>query len=365
MLASKAVKAPAASKTTSAKYTIVSRRSNTSTTTPLQAASYNAARRKSLVKQTNMARALQLQKQQTISFYQQLARQRQVQQAYLKQQNALLALKATSRQSQQMHTGAQARRQAVKRAFRQYGVSSYARGSLIRTGRYTAASARNTLTLSQAIAATKSKNSSAAARAAQSLKASNRNRARFGAKTVVVSTYVSTPTVRTPKAIQIKSVRQRPSQGRKGKAPLQSTAKPKASCFLGEQVLTRESPWVTAGNDAGVDNCLAVALANHLLYTTGTRLTDAQVASVAAAGTTISETVAALQAGLIAGIRPDDLVYECSSPGTICIFDTPDGTHAVLRLPRGRVVSWGQELYPVNRHKWFFKEAWSVNWLVS
>ncbi len=121
--------------------------------------------------------------------------------------------------------------------------------------------------------------------------------------------------------------------------------------------------WIAAGNNQGTENCVAVAIANHLLAWTGYRLTDDQVSDLHEAGDgTIRGTLLAA-AVLWRNIRVALAVkLSCLSSlyptGTLLGTSTSRGPHAVLLMPGNQVVSWG-ELTPLED---VTEEAWYVQW---
>jgi hypothetical protein len=143
------------------------------------------------------------------------------------------------------------------------------------------------------------------------------------------------------------------------KKPVKAAAKPKASVIT-PAVNPR---WVTAGNDKGVDNCLSVAIANHLLAWTDYRLDDDQVNSIP--GETVYDALRYLQES-----DPFDNVHvemfaeltdtHHDIPGSLICFYTPKHIeHAGLLLGSG-MISWG-EVSPIPET---VTEAWYIRWRV-
>ena len=149
----------------------------------------------------------------------------------------------------------------------------------------------------------------------------------------------------------------------RGKHPTAAPLKPKAGIVLREDA-PGETPWITAGNDQGVGNCAAVAIANHLLYHEMLEMTDDQVNLLAEQGETIPELIEALKAGLFENVGVYMHCRDYSGPGNVHVYKTgpkPGDVHAALRLPYGKVVSWGQETYL----HYVVAEAWFIKWAIS
>lgn len=136
-----------------------------------------------------------------------------------------------------------------------------------------------------------------------------------------------------------------------------TAAKPKASVITPAV----NSEWVTAGNDQGVDNCLPVAIANHLLAWTNFRLDDDQVNLIQ--GETVYDALRFLEE-----TDPFDNVHvevfaeltdtHHDIPGSLICFETPKRIeHAGLLIGSG-VVSWG-EVSPMPEA---ISEAWYIRW---
>lgn len=128
--------------------------------------------------------------------------------------------------------------------------------------------------------------------------------------------------------------------------------------------------WITAGNELEQQNCTAVALANHLLYHTGHRITDTEVDMLAAyhrwdlAGALrmIDQYSVWPHVGLseYGQVAPAD-----AKPGMVVGFEvvvegkTVD--HCGLLLEDNKVVSWG-EAVPLPS---VIDEVWEVEWTVT
>jgi hypothetical protein len=124
--------------------------------------------------------------------------------------------------------------------------------------------------------------------------------------------------------------------------------------------------WITAGNDEGEENCVAVAVANHLLYHTGHRVHDSQVTylsvladerlSVAMDRLDYYEVWAPIGLSEYGKVAPAD-----AQPGMIVGFKTDNGDHCGLLLPGNKVVSWG-EIIPLESE---IEEAWEIAWVTA
>jgi hypothetical protein len=127
-------------------------------------------------------------------------------------------------------------------------------------------------------------------------------------------------------------------------------------------VTPRVNPeWITAGNDDGTGNCVAVAVANHLLAATGYRMKDTEVMMLHWLGDdTIEGALKVLETGRagwwkVAEYKPSDKVV----PGMLIGYETREGKdHAGLAMPGDRVITWG-EACPLDGD---VEEAWSVRW---
>lgn len=122
-----------------------------------------------------------------------------------------------------------------------------------------------------------------------------------------------------------------------------------------------DTPWITAGNDEGRENCVAVAIANSCLYLLGYRVTDNQLEILRDRK---------LNRALWRLWRyqywwPVDLLWyrpaENPVPGDIVGFETPQGPHCGVLLPEGKVVSWG-EIVPLESE---IEEAWTPVWKIT
>lgn len=164
----------------------------------------------------------------------------------------------------------------------------------------------------------------------------------------------------SPQAVQAglkaaKSVQRAEAQSKKKKAV---KAKPRKASVLTPCV---NSDWVTAGNDLGTENCVAVAIANHLLAWHGLRLSDRQVRMIHdSPGDTIEDALNWLRdedpfpyvhlGNAIALIRP--------VVGSLIGFETDDGRDHAGVLLDGEVITWG-EILPLESE---VEESWYLRW---
>ena len=127
--------------------------------------------------------------------------------------------------------------------------------------------------------------------------------------------------------------------------------------------------WITAGNDQSVENCVAVAIANHLLLQTGFRLTDEQVECLAYRDSVAKSLNHVDYYDLWPGVSLSEygqvMPPENAEPGDIVGFEVMvDGRkadHCAVLMPEGKVISWG-EIVPLESE---IDEAWQVTWIVT
>lgn len=122
-----------------------------------------------------------------------------------------------------------------------------------------------------------------------------------------------------------------------------------------------DTPWITAGNDEGIENCVAVAIANSLLYNFGYRVTDEQLELV-------KDNKLNRALWRIWHDEPwwpvDLLGYRWTDepePGDIIGFESENGPHCGVLLPGNKVVSWG-EVIPLESE---IEEAWTLKWAMT
>lgn len=127
--------------------------------------------------------------------------------------------------------------------------------------------------------------------------------------------------------------------------------------------------WITAGNDIGHKNCVAVAIANHLLFHTGTRLTDDEVEYLALRSSNLAGSLYKLDYYMLwykIGLWDYGQVSPAEAkPGMIVGFDVivndEKVPHCGVLMDSNQVVSWG-EVVPLPAD---IDEAWEVSWQVS
>lgn len=121
--------------------------------------------------------------------------------------------------------------------------------------------------------------------------------------------------------------------------------------------------WITNGNDQGKANCVAVAIANSLLYNFGYRVTGEQIDMIRHDR---------LNKGLwMLWSRtrwwPIELLGYCpqspslAEPGDIVGFEAETGPHCGVLMPDNMVISWG-EIIPLPAP---IDEAWSLKWRMT
>jgi len=293
-------------------------------------------------------------------FFGMYAAQQRMQAKYRLNKTKLSAMKQSTTQSQQLARGSFMRVQAAKRSGRQqmktmalYGLQKSMRAFVDQ------AAGLHPTPIAVARVSVRTRNTSAASRAAQSRRAQVANRNRLG------RTYKkgggSSGSGRTS-APAIRSAHQSRSRTRtRTSAPHAAVKTPKASTWI-HPVFEGEvsNPWAVAGNNRGLENCAAVAIANHLWYHQSLMMTDDQIIELSRHSDNIPGLLKYLQ-----GNEAFENVWpECwyslrvAGPGDVIVYDVPKGTHAVLLLEGLKVVSWGQEV----PFKGKFSEGWHINW---
>lgn len=133
-----------------------------------------------------------------------------------------------------------------------------------------------------------------------------------------------------------------------------------------DHLVLPDTSWITAGNEKDKENCVAVALANHLLYHTGVRISDSQVDYLASFhGWTFAESLRRIDLNAIwspgIGLSEYGMLTE-ARPGDLVGFDVEvEGkmiAHCGLLLEGGKVVSWG-EIVPLPSA---VDEVWEIVW---
>lgn len=181
--------------------------------------------------------------------------------------------------------------------------------------------------------------------------------------------------VKTPKATSKRGATGRSkyssigaSAGRSAASRVSSTAKVrKAGAYILHPVYHGDE-WIAAGNDQGEENCVAVAVANHLLYHHQIRVEDQDVVDLSwmitvptACAELWSWNLWSLHGAYMNGWhkkKPEDAM-----PGHLVGFDVlVEGKpvpHCGVLLADSRVVSWG-EVVPLDRAD--IDEVWEIKW---
>lgn len=122
--------------------------------------------------------------------------------------------------------------------------------------------------------------------------------------------------------------------------------------------------WITAGNDAGEENCASVAIANHLLATAGIRITDEDVRRLSELHDgDLRDALRAMLAcqpwrhrALLSAARP----ATAPGPGQVWGFETAGGPHAALSTGEAMIASWGEESPFTGEVEEAYQLAWTV-----
>ena len=360
-MAAKAVKAPKTSLTKSATFKRVSPRI-ASGFTPVQS---NAAR----MRATNAFNRAKYRTNQSLirspgangsPFFGMYAGLQRAQAKYRLNATKLAAMKRSNTQNQQLAAGSWARKQSALRSGRQqvrtlalYGIQKSMRNMVTRAAGATPAP------VAVAKVTVRTRNTSAAARAAQSRRATQGNVKRTGTKYKKGGGSSGSGRVKSP---VVRSVQQSRAHTRtRSSAPVRGVATPKASLWVhrefdGEQ----HNQWCVAGNDQGVENCAAVAIANHLWWHTHLMMTDEQVHELSRHSDNIPGLLKYLQGNeAFENVWPESWHHASTAgPGDVIVYDVPEGTHAALLLEDLKVVAWGQEV----PFKGKYIEGWHIKW---
>lgn len=156
-----------------------------------------------------------------------------------------------------------------------------------------------------------------------------------------------------------KTKAQQASQSKK--AAVKVKAKPKASVVTPR---VNVSDWITTGNDQGAENCLPVAIANHLYAWTGYKMADDQVEEIK--GDTVYDALELLKtASPFENVRVAEFAQLTQRhhdiPGSLIVFNPPEGCHAGVLLPNWKVVSYGEVIKLESE----VEEAYYVRWEVA
>lgn len=293
-------------------------------------------------------------------FFGMYAAQQRAQARYRLNAQKLTAMKRSTRQNQQLAAGNFARVQAAKRSAKQqfrvlalYGLQKSMRSAVTKAAGATPAP------IAVARVSARTRNTSAAARAAQSRRAQIANPARLGKK--YKKGGGSSGSGRTS-APAIRSVRQSRSHTRtRTSAPVKAVKTPKASTWV-PRVFEGEvsNPWAVAGNNRGIENCAAVAIANHLWYHQSYMMKDEQIHDLAAHSDNIPGLLKYLKGNeAFENVWPDSWYrLRICGPGDVIVYDVGQDTHAALLLEDGKVVSWGEEI----PFKGQVTEGWHIKW---
>lgn len=125
--------------------------------------------------------------------------------------------------------------------------------------------------------------------------------------------------------------------------------------------------WVTAGNDFESGNCVAVAIANHLLLHEDVRADDYLVDRLYLdSDLTIEGSLALLfhRPGLWRPAVVTSYVHLGplnARPGMLVGFESEQGPHCGVLMPGGKVICWG-EIVPLESA---IEEAWDITWTVT
>lgn len=357
-----------------------------------QVKKYNAAAKKVTAKQNLRNKSASLRQRRLAAAKKSTAKAAASYKAAAGQRAVSLAVQRTYAQTVSGHQAAYLRKSAAKRVFQAQSIAASRKFVALGEQTHAHTSRMQTVTSGQATKiesqliakATRTAKTNAARKAAAFKALKRAGKISKNAKTVpkgysinVKGQLVKTKKSKAPKKAPKKKAGLSPAAIRAGlkaahapatKAALQAAAqskkkavkvaaKPKASVITPAV----NSEWVTAGNDQGTDNCLPVAIANHLLAWTGYRLDDDQVNSIT--GETVWDVLVWLQE-----TDPFDNVHlamfaELTAAhhylaGSLVCFDTPKRVeHSGLMLGDG-VVGWGeiQDIPEV------ITEAWYIRW---
>lgn len=266
---------------------------------------------------------------------------------------ASYAKKRSTRSMLQLGAGNWARTQAAIRSSRAQGRATYAKGTLKGMQKWTTQDAPASIPQAISHVTTRTRNTSAAARAAQSRRAQVANRSRKGKSTKRGGGSSGRAVTSAP------SINRSRSRSTRGMHPSHPVMSPKAAMISSPG--SPDPNWVTAGNNTGTENCAAVALANHLMYHTGIRMTVEQVHKLAAYGPKIYQMLS--KPGRWEEIVDDmwPVVWThplVAGPGDIVCYRVGKVDHAALLLDNRAVVSWGQEI-PL---EYVVMESWHLRW---
>jgi hypothetical protein len=268
------------------------------------------------------------------------------------------AVKKTYQQTVSGHQNAYVRLAAAKRLFRATSIASSRKFVALGIGTHAHTSRMQTLTAAQALSYEKTLSAKARVRAKRQLrKPKAAKKSRKPAKKAKVGLSKAAVSAGLAAAHNRKLVAAAARAAQSKKKSVKAKAKPKA----GTVTAAVNPEWITAGNDQGSENCLAVAIANHLLAWTGYRMTDDQVNSIK--GETAYDALSWIEdedpfENIHIGMKAE--LHDYDIPGSLICFDSPNGEHAGVLIPAG-LVSWG-EIQAVPET---VTEAYYVRWSVD
>lgn len=347
---------------------------------------YNAAAKKATIQQ----RAANLQKRSLATARRVTAISRRSYKAAAASRAVAYAIRQTSRQANAQRLSSATRRAAAARVFNATRIASSRKFVALGEATHARTSVLQTMTNSQALAYQTKLSQKAAAtartnaqkKAAATRKLSTRNRT---AKTAKKGKSPSKPKKKTgysPAAIaaglkaagpiskQTKKQKLSMSKGSKTKArqaaqskkaAAKVKAKPKASVITPK---VNVSDWITAANDQGIENCLSVAIANHLYAWTGYKMADDQVDEIK--GDTVYSALEYLKLhSPFENVKVEEFAQlthrHHDIPGSLIVFNPPEGCHAGVLLPHWKVVTWGE----IVKLESEVEEAYYVRWEVA
>jgi hypothetical protein len=282
-------------------------------------------------------------------------------------QVAAYAARQTFRQAVSGHQSSMLRKRAAANVFRLQQRATQARFIFRGESIHAHTTRMQTLTSAQAAATYQKFRQSAIRRNNQKLKSKNLKprKKRKARKTGGYSAAAKSAGMRAARQVRpaqaTKAKNTKTNANKAAQSKKKTAAKPKqVKAAVHRAGVNRE--WVTAGNTQGVENCAAVALANHLLAWTGYRLTDDQVMDLHFAG---GDTLQ----GVIEAAGWDNVAVEMAvlldgldgfPVGSLVSYDTPYGPHAAVLLGEGNVAAWGEVVKLTEP----IEEGWFVQWRV-
>lgn len=297
------------------------------------------------------------------SYYGMAAALRRQQQKYLVSRQATYAMQRSTRMNQQLSRGNWARKQAARRSSLQQFRTIMLFGSQKGMQNWVTHAAGGTpLPRNIASVSARTRNTSAAARVQQSIRAQKANSTRRGSKYKKGGGSSGSGRTSAPRITYGK-------RSTTGMHPTKALATPKAApptTWVKSyndrtgSLSVPDTSWITAGNDKGAENCAAVAVANHLWYHEGLRLSDEQVNDLARHGETIPALLRYLRGNeAFENAWPGSWrLTRVAGPGDLVVYAVGRETHAALLLENLKAVSWGEEV----SLKQPITEAWGLKW---